>query len=163
MDVYAMTLIRIGSGSNLPGYYMYHGGNNPEGKLTTLNEQQASSYTNHNDLPVESYDFQAPLGEFGQINPQYHLLRKLHIFLKDFGTELAMMQPHFPEKSESDTRRDSLLRWAVRSNGNSGYIFFHQSYEYHWNPLYSPAPDSFLYKRRSQYISQDKIIFPFQN
>lgn len=24
---------------------MYHGGNNPEGKLTTLNEQQASSYT----------------------------------------------------------------------------------------------------------------------
>ena len=153
MDVYAMTLIRIGSGSNLPGYYMYHGGNNPEGKLTTLNEQQASSYTNHNDLPVESYDFQAPLGEFGQINPQYHLLRKLHIFLKDFGTELAMMQPHFPEKSESDTRRDSLLRWAVRSNGNSGYIFINN-----YQRLKELSP-----KKATQFsikLSGEKLIIP---
>ncbi|MHB9056315.1 MAG: beta-galactosidase [Paludibacteraceae bacterium] len=123
MDVYAMTLVRVGSGSNLPGYYMYHGGNNPDGKLTTMNEQQASSYTNYNDLPVESYDFQAPLGEFGQINGQYHLLRKLHIFLKDFGSELAMMTPQFPGKAEMDPKRDSLLRWSVRSNGYSGYIF----------------------------------------
>ncbi|MBP1663773.1 MAG: glycoside hydrolase family 35, partial [Bacteroidetes bacterium] len=74
MDVYSMALVRVGSGSNLPGYYMYHGGNNPDGKNTTLNEEQACKYTNNNDLPVKSYDFQAPLGEFGQINPHYHLL-----------------------------------------------------------------------------------------
>ena len=123
MDIYSLALVKVGSGSNLPGYYMYHGGNNPEGKLTTLNEQQASSYTNHNDLPVESYDFQAPLGEFGQINPHYHLLRKLHIFLNDFGSELALMKPCFPENAENDADKDSLLRWSVRSNGNSGYIF----------------------------------------
>ncbi len=123
MDVYSMALVRVGSGSNLPGYYMYHGGNNPDAKNTTLNEKQASKYTNHNDLPVKSYDFQAPLGEFGQINPHYHLLRKLHLFLKDFGGELALMKPHFPVNTVTDFKTDTLLRWAVRANSNSGYIF----------------------------------------
>ena len=47
------------------GYYMFHGGRNPDGKLTTLQESQATGYPN--DLPVKSYDFNAPLGEFGQI------------------------------------------------------------------------------------------------
>ena len=118
-DIYTLALIKIGSGSNLPGYYMYHGGNNPEGKLTTLSENQGTAFTNHNDLPVETYDFQAPLGEFGQINPHYHMLRRLHLFLQDFGGELALMSPYFPDNAENDSQ----LRWAVRSNGKSGYVF----------------------------------------
>ncbi|MDR0541224.1 MAG: beta-galactosidase, partial [Dysgonamonadaceae bacterium] len=77
MDVYAMALVRVGSGSNLPGYYMYHGGTNPDGKLSYLNEMQATLMTNYNDLPAKTYDFQAPLGEFGQVNEHYHLLRRL--------------------------------------------------------------------------------------
>ncbi len=123
MDVYSMALVRVGSGSNLPGYYMYHGGTNPEGKLTTLNEEQASNFTYHNDLPVKTYDFQAPLGEFGQINPHYHLLRRFHLFLQDFGSDLAQMPPYFPENAPTDFNDDSMLRWSVRSNGESGYIF----------------------------------------
>ena len=35
-DIGAMSLAKMGSGCNLLGYYMYHGGQNPEGKLTTL-------------------------------------------------------------------------------------------------------------------------------
>ena len=62
----------------LLGYYMYHGGENPDGKLTTLMESQATGY--RNDMPVKNYDFQAPLGEYGQIRPQYHWLRRLHLF-----------------------------------------------------------------------------------
>ena len=60
-DAYSMALCKLGSGSNLLGYYMYHGGTNPEG-LTTLNENQRTRATNHNDMPVVTYDFQAPLG-----------------------------------------------------------------------------------------------------
>lgn len=56
MDVFAMSLVRVGSGSNLPGYYMYHGGTNPVGEFTTMNEEQASNHTNNNDLPVKTYD-----------------------------------------------------------------------------------------------------------
>ena len=123
MDVYSMTLVRLGSGSNLPGYYMYHGGNNPDGKLTTLNENQQTNLTNYNDMPVKSYDFQAPIGEFGQLNPHYHLLRRLHLFLADFGGELALMKSYFPGNAAENFKRDSLLRWNVRSNGNCGYVF----------------------------------------
>jgi beta-galactosidase len=67
MDVESTTLIRLGSGSTLPGYYMYHGGVNPEGKLTTLMESQATGYWN--DMPVKNYDFQAPLGSV-RANPR---------------------------------------------------------------------------------------------
>ncbi|GGH63043.1 hypothetical protein HNQ91_002612 [Filimonas zeae] len=122
MDIYAMALVKVGSGSNMPGYYMYHGGTNPQGQHTTLQETQASPMTNHNELPVKSYDFQAPLGEFGQIHPQYHLLRRMHLFLQDFGGDLALMHPYFPD-SVTNARDSASLRWSVRSNGNSGYVF----------------------------------------
>lgn len=123
MDVFAMSLVRVGSGSNLPGYYMYHGGTNPTGEATTMNEMQESKFTNHNDLPVKTYDFQAPLGEFGQINPHYHLLRRLHLFLHDFGDELALMAPSFPQNAPTDFNDDTVLRWSVRSNGENGFVF----------------------------------------
>lgn len=123
MDIYAMALVKVGSGSNLPGYYMYHGGTNPEGKLSYLNEAQATPYTNHNDLPVKTYDFQTPLGEFGQVNPHYHLLRRMHIFLADFGPDLSRMDAFFPENAPEDPKKTDELYWSVRSNGHSGYVF----------------------------------------
>lgn len=123
MDIYSMVLVKLGSGSNLPGYYMYHGGTNPEGVQTTLNEIQASLMTNYNDLPVKTYDYQAPLGEFGQANPHYHMLRRIHLFLADFGSEITTMPSVLPEQYSSDAQSDSLVRWSVRTNGHSGYIF----------------------------------------
>ncbi|MDR0542827.1 MAG: beta-galactosidase [Dysgonamonadaceae bacterium] len=125
MDIYTMSLVQIGSGGNLPGYYMYHGGTNPDSELTYLNEKQNSKYTNYNDLPAKGYDFQAPLGEFGQVNEHYHLLRRLHLFLQDFGSDLALMPPFFPDgiNRPDDAANTSSLRWSVRSNGESGYVF----------------------------------------
>lgn len=153
MDVFAMSLVRVGSGSNLPGYYMYHGGTNPVGELTTMNEEQASNHTNHNDLPVKTYDFQAPLGEFGQINPHYHLLRRLHLFLHDFGDELALMAPSFPQNTPIDFNDDSALRWSVRSNGESGYVFVNN-----YHRMKEMAP-----KENVQFmidLPDEKIAFP---
>lgn len=63
-DIAAMIPVMLGSGVNLYGTYMFQGGENPNGKLSTLQESQATGYPN--DLPIKSYDFQAPLGEFGQ-------------------------------------------------------------------------------------------------
>ena len=123
MDVYATALVKVGSGSNLPGYYMYHGGTNLVGKNHTLNENQDTPYMNYNDLPVMTYDFQAPLGEFGQTNDQYHWLRRMHIFLTDFGEELSDMDCCLPEDAVDDAQGDDRLRWAVRSDGKSGFVF----------------------------------------
>jgi hypothetical protein len=113
-DTESLALARLGSGVNLLGFYMYHGGENPDGKLTNLNETQATGYWN--DLPVKNYDFQAPIGEFGQEREHYHWLRLLGLFLKDFGPGLSAMTPQMP------TARGS-LNWAARSDGLSGYIF----------------------------------------
>ena len=122
-DAYSMALVKLGSGSNLLGYYMYHGGTNPEGKLHTLNECQTSLGTANNDLPVCTYDFQAPLGEFGQTYPQYYMLRPLHLFLQDYGELLAPMEASFPASQNIKKGDDTQLRWAVRSKDNSGFIF----------------------------------------
>jgi hypothetical protein len=123
MDLLAAVMVKIGSGGNLAGYYMYHGGTNPDGKLSPLNENQATKMTNYNDLPVKSYEFQGPLGEFGQINPQYAMFRRLHLFLRDFGGLLAPMAAYIPSPAPKDKTDAETLRWAVRSDGKSGFIF----------------------------------------
>ena len=122
-DAYSMALVKLGSGSNLLGYYMYHGGTNPEGVLNTLNECQTSPGTANNDLPVCTYDFQAPLGEFGQTYPQYYMLRPLHQFMKDYGEQLAPMEATFPASQDLKKGDDTQLRWAVRSQGESAFVF----------------------------------------
>ena len=122
-DAYSMAVVKLGSGSNLLGYYMYHGGTNPEGKLHTLNECQTSPGTANNDLPVCTYDFQAPLGEFGQTYPQYYMLRKLHLFLQDWGEMLAPMEATFPSPQNLTKGDDGQLRWAYRSEGDRAFVF----------------------------------------
>ena len=123
-DAYSMAIVKLGSGSNLLGYYMYHGGTNPEGKLTYLNEIQNTIATNYSDLPVMTYDFQAPLGEFGQKNPHYYTLRKIHLFMDSFGEILAPMEAVFPNKNkEAKQGDDSYLRWSYRSDGDAAFVF----------------------------------------
>lgn len=123
-DAYGMALVKLGSGSNLLGYYMYHGGTNPKGE-TYLNECQRTPMTNYNDMPVKSYDFQAPLGEFGQTNPHYYSLRRLHLFMQDFGEMLAPMDAFFPQADRPQKKGiDSYLRWSYRGANDRGFVFF---------------------------------------
>lgn len=87
-----LAICKLGSGSNLPGYYMYHGGTNPNHPRGTMAECQNSLVTNYNDMPWKSYDFQCPLGEMGQPHwTVWNQTRWLHQFLNDWGEELAPM------------------------------------------------------------------------
>ena len=91
-EAFPLALCKVGSGSNLPGYYMYHGGANPYNPEHTMAETQATSVTNYNDMPYMTYDFQAPLGEMGQLNENaFHQTRWFHQFLADWGEELCVM------------------------------------------------------------------------
>ncbi|MFI2722229.1 beta-galactosidase [Streptomyces collinus] len=132
-DVGALALTKIGCGSVWQGYYMFHGGTNPAGELTSLQESHATGYPN--DLPVLTYDFQAPLGEYGQVRPSYHELRLQHLLLADFGHRIAPMRSVLPERSPAGQHDRSTLRWAVRTDGTSGFLFVtnHQPHE--------PLPD----------------------
>jgi len=120
-DVAALAMVKVGSGSNLQGYYMYHGGSNPEGRLTTLQESQASGYPN--DLPTVSYDFQAPLGEYGQVRESCHALWTLHRFLADFGDRLAPLPLVLPAVVPDGIDDRRTLRWAARSDGRQAFVF----------------------------------------
>ncbi|MGR4849291.1 beta-galactosidase [Streptomyces sp. LARHCF252] len=132
-DVGALGLTKIGCGSVWQGYYMFHGGTNPPGELTTLQESHVTGYPN--DLPVLSYDFQAPLGEYGQVRPSYHELRLQHLLLAEFGHRIAPMESVLPERLPTGQHDRDTLRWAVRTDGTSGFLFVtnHQPHE--------PLPD----------------------
>ncbi|GMK45268.1 hypothetical protein PghCCS26_23960 [Paenibacillus glycanilyticus] len=114
-SIEAMTLVKLASGSNLVGYYMYHGGSNPVGKKGYMNEQF---------LPKITYDYQSPLGEFGRVGESYDRIRSLSLFLESFGSILAPMTTVLPEgQSDLEVTDASTLRWCVRQKDGSGFAF----------------------------------------
>lgn len=114
-SVEAMTLVKMASGSNLLGYYMYHGGTNPVGKKTFLNEY---------GLPKLTYDYQSPLGEFGRVGESYDRIRLLALMLDEFGEQIAPMGPVIPsDQIGLDPTDTNTLRWMVRQAAGSGFLF----------------------------------------
>lgn len=120
-DVSALAYVKIGAGANLMGYYMYHGGSNPLGVHNTLQESKATNYPN--DYPIISYDFQAPIGQYGQLRPSYRSFKVLHSFLNDFGDRLVQYFPSFPDLQPTGPADSTTLRFAVRSKGKTGFVF----------------------------------------
>ena len=131
-DVAALAKAKLGSGSIWQGYYMYAGGTMRVGPHGTEQESQATNYPN--DVPTRSYDFFAPIGEFGQIRPHHHLLRRQHLWLAADGAALAAMPVHIGGGSDDPEE----LRWAVRGDGRRGYLFL-TTYQVDRYPL-APQP-----------------------
>lgn len=126
LDLAAVANAKLGSGSNWQGYYLYAGGLNPG---DGLQESLATGYPN--DLPRFDYDFHAPIGAAGALAPSHAALRVQHAFLAAFGERLAPMASRLPERMpQGDDDRDT-LRWAVRSEGDAGFLFLahHQPFE----------------------------------
>jgi len=120
-DVAAMLPVQLGSGVNLMGYYMFHGGRNPVGG-TTLEESTRSG--GYNDTPAINYDFNAPLGPDGQQRPVLAALRPFHYFLNDFGALLAPMTVRKPALAPATPTDLATPRFAVRSRGDAGFLFY---------------------------------------
>lgn len=114
-SVEALALVCVGNGSNWLGYYMYHGGTTPAGQRGF----------NHERLhPQLSYDFQAPLGEYGEYHPSYHALRLLHLFLAAYGEVLGAQSTILPANAARLKPEDtSEVRYCIRSNNGSGFLF----------------------------------------
>jgi len=120
MDAYCLSLVKLGCGNNLIGYYMYHGGTNKIGKLSTFQESKASGYPN--DVPILNYDFQTCLSQYGEARDQYGLLNMLHLFAHDFGALLAPME-HVPAEEFVPCTDPSRLRACLRTDGTAGFVF----------------------------------------
>lgn len=160
-SVEAMTLVKLASGSNMLGYYMYHGGSNPIGKKTYMNEQF---------LPKITYDYQAPLGEFGRIGDSYDRIRSLSLFMETYGDVLAPMATVLPEgQSELDVLDTETLRWCVRQSEGRGFVFlnnFQDSAEmpdrkFRIELETSRGPLAFPYEGEAVLTSGTSAVFPF--
>lgn len=128
----AVVASKLGNGMASVGYYVYRGGTNPLG-TTYLEETQATH--GDNDLPVRSYDYAAPLSEFGAVREHYHGLRALHMWLADADNDMANpsiadMPAFAPDAEPFGSWDNSTLRWAVRSDGHSGVILIN-NYQRH--------------------------------
>ncbi len=109
----------LGSGANGIGYYMYHGGSNPVIDGRFFNEQASG-------LPRINYDYQAPIGEFGEMRAHYRELKLLHLLLANWGDRLAPMPSVLPDTNAAITPDNvDTLRWDVRTDGRSGFVFLH--------------------------------------
>lgn len=120
-DTGAMVLAFLGSGANLLGYYMYHGGTNPIGRFSTFQESRATGYLN--DVPELSYDFQAPIGEYGFLSSAYGRLKALHLFLHDFGENMSASYCTLPQDNPLDPEDLKSLRYSVRYGPKGGFLF----------------------------------------
>lgn len=115
-SVDAMANIKLAGGCNFLGYYMYRGGTNPKGVK--------SPYLNECQCPKLSYDFQAAIGEYGQLRPSYYRLKALHMLVKNFEETFCRMVTVLPEGSQEIEPADvKPLRYAVRTNGAEGFLF----------------------------------------
>ncbi len=120
-DIGAMSLVKMGSGAGLLGYYMYHGGSNPDGKLSTLQESKATGYAN--DLPEINYDFNAPIRQYGTISDSLKEIKILAYFLQDFGEDMAALPADIPNGQIQPEDMET-LRISSRHDDTHGYIFF---------------------------------------
>lgn len=118
LDVAAVAHNKIGNGSAWQGYYMFAGGTNP---ADDLQESQSTGYPN--DLPRFDYDFHAPIGAAGRPGESFHALRKQHAFLGAFGDRLAQMPSTLPTEMPAGIEDTQTLRWALRSDGQAGFVF----------------------------------------
>lgn len=115
-SVDALANIKLGSGCNFIGYYMFQGGTNP----LSIH----GGFMNEAQVPQRSYDYQAAVGEFGQLRESYRRLKAIHAFTRCFGDRLAPMETLLPDgASDIDPKDTETLRFAVRTDGHSGFLF----------------------------------------
>ena len=81
-------------------------------------------YMNECESPKISYDYQAALGEFGQVRESYQRLKAIHFFVREFGDRLCRLATVLPEGASSIVPKDTKsLRYAVRTDGKRGFLF----------------------------------------
>ena len=79
---------------------------------------------NERVVPKISYNFQAPIGEYGQIRDSYRYLKAIFYFLNECEKELCTMGTVLPEGAEKVNPEDNnTLRYALRQKDGSGFIF----------------------------------------
>lgn len=124
-DGYGVCFAKFASGMNWLGYYMFHGGRNPNGRL--MQENRLTGYPNN--YAIIDYDFQAPLSRYGECRPHGDRLRLMHLFINSFDPEVCVRQAFFPQWQSNDPKDISFLKCSVRADESLSGYFFASAYE----------------------------------
>lgn len=148
LDGSAMMTAKLGSGSNLLGWYVFAGATQFRGLLhSTEEEQEETGYWSR--VPKKSYDFQAAIRESGELSKAYKEVKKLHYFVDAAGEKLAPMMPEIGPGKKND------LQLAVRADEQSGFLFGINYGRY--------LPKEARKKCRFQVrLKHEKVVFPRQ-
>lgn len=124
-DGYGVGFAKFASGCNWLGYYMYCGGRNPNDRM--YQENKLTFYPNN--YQIIDYDFQAPIGRYGDFRAHNDRLRLLHLFATNFDPLICTKQACFPNFDFSNPYDVSKPSCSVRVNEKGeGYVFV-SSYE----------------------------------
>ncbi|MFD4960417.1 beta-galactosidase [Microbacterium sp. NPDC058389] len=99
------------------GYYLYHGGTNP------VRGDGFGWTTKEPNFPLRSYDFWAPISEFGERRESFGRLLPLNLFVREFGADLARTQVVEPQHPVTDPD-DDRLRTILRADHGTGFLFY---------------------------------------
>lgn len=138
--IYCSVFTRMaGTETIMLGYYMFHGGTNP------LDEFMGFSYKN-NTMPARTYDFHAPIGEFGEWRSEAFSIRRINHFMISYGSDLARTVACHDINGIAPPKSDR-LRAVARMDGERGFLFFHN---------YGNADPLSLKKNQSFLIKTDR-------
>ncbi|KYP15989.1 beta-galactosidase [Flavihumibacter sp. CACIAM 22H1] len=116
---------QVGRGINMLGYFMFQGGTQYPGTEMPLSDGPL--------MPsgLVSYDYQAPLDEFGQVAESYKFLKLHHLFLQDFGSQLARTKVVRPSQLPTNPADTVNLRYTGRFNDKGqGYVYICNTQNY---------------------------------
>jgi hypothetical protein len=125
----AITMCRLAQGVANFGYYVYHGGMNPIGALSTMQEyyhpELCKKYWGFAcDLNEINYDFQGAISMYGKMKGTGYELKIWAMLAREFEDVLTPADTFLPADAVEDPSDFTTLRYAIRKNGNSGMVFF---------------------------------------
>ncbi len=126
----AISMCRLAQGVANFGYYVFHGGTNPIGALSNMQEYHDDEMGRKRgwgfacDLNEFNYDFQAPISQYGKIKETGYELKLWMMMGREFEDLLLPANTIIPSDSASEQTDKTSLRYAIRKNANSGMVFF---------------------------------------
>jgi len=155
----AISMCRLAQGVANFGYYVFHGGMNPIGALSNMQEYHDDEMGRQRgwgfacDLNEINYDFQAPVSQYGKIKETGYELKLWMMMGREFEDILLPSDTIIPADGAVKADDFDSLRYCIRKNGNSGMVFFNNFVRLH------DLPDKTI-ENFTVNTGNEEIVFP---
>ncbi|MBQ8685549.1 MAG: beta-galactosidase [Clostridia bacterium] len=167
-DASALALCKLAGGCSALGYYIFHGGMNPTGKLTTFQESKTDLACSLCELPEKDYDFQTAIGQYGTVTERGKDIKLWNYFASEFGDVLSQMPTYFFDDAGNSAADFEKLRYSVRAKDGSGFVFFNNFVRHHTMPNFRLGgktlsfADHKLVLPETELLNGQFVAFPFE-